>query len=115
MKLKSLIIGAMILCITTSAFADDSVGTVGTESKVGQVQSAQFPVMSILAMTLTVPAQLLSVPHWGAMEALHGINRIQDPVLRTASLVALAPLTVPAEILNFPSSILNAVGISRAW
>ncbi|MDA8417150.1 MAG: hypothetical protein M0Z78_08880 [Betaproteobacteria bacterium] len=132
MRFKFLMVAAMVLCMATAAMADNCTNTMQTACNGAEFVGPPAPpgvseatgsrgdifttgnVVAVLVSPVVVPANLLSVPYYGAIEALKGIDKIPCKAGRVASMVALAPLMVPSAILNFPSVLLSATGLTTS-
>lgn len=107
MKKKLCVVFFMMLCFANVAMAETK-----TEASVWE---ESHTMTSILALPVTAPANLLALPYWGAKEALNAIEKIPSEAGKSASVVALLPLLVPAAVLNFPSFLLSETGLTGGY
>lgn len=104
---KIIICAAFTLVSSMSAFASDSPG-----------QSQHIPTdvaVAIAASPLTMPATLLAAPYQGWTLGWDYTAKINNEIGRTAVRVAMAPLLIPAAILNIPSALLSQTGLTTGY
>jgi len=103
---KLVICAAFALVSSVSAFASD------------QPVKSHIPTdvaVAIAASPLTMPATLLAAPYQGWTLGWDYTTKIDNEIGRTAVRVAMAPLLLPAAILNIPSALLSPTGLTTGY
>ena len=107
-KIFLVVVLTLVMVIPSFAFNDVAGKQADTATDVSMA-------VAIIVTPITCPAQMLAAPYQGLKSAYNGTEKIQNEAGRNAVRVALAPLWVPAVVLNIPSALISMLGLTNGY
>lgn len=110
----------LLLLFAVIAFSVPAVASTGQPQVANPAAACSGPSpemisMYVAATPFTLPANILASPYQGLRAGWDSSSRIKSDVGRTALRVVMAPLFVPAALLNLPSALMSPTGLTLGY